>query len=296
MSNSSKFSKKHKLDANDNTDVQDFVQNGYVIYENVHDTKMIKRVFNFVMDRYNILLKLSEAGKFPKDIHGWAVAILDKLIMTELGVQLLESQGLISLMKRYLGPDIAILGQDALWINVPQDKNPVLSKGNHTDAWTGTSINTIFAKTLLTDVDEYNGMSVSPGSHLLGMVPVRNREIDPHAHVELESVNLTNLKQADVLIWHPLLIHATAGHSDKNIRISITSRYTSQETPFSSQERGLGYRPLSVSPLNQVLRLIGNDYLSPLRTYGGYVGIDRRLAKLYNQSNYEIEMDYSQFI
>ena len=58
MSNSSKYIKKHKLDANDNTDVQDFVQNGYVIYENVHDTKMIKGVLNFVMDRYNILLKL----------------------------------------------------------------------------------------------------------------------------------------------------------------------------------------------------------------------------------------------
>ena len=139
-------------------------------------------------------------------------------------------------------------------------------------------------------------MSVSPGSHLLGMVPVRNRAIDPSSNIKLEDLNLNNLKAGDVIAWHPLLIHKTTGHSDRNMRIAITSRFTSTETPFSSQERSLGYRALSVGPMNQVLRLIGNDLLTPLRTYGGFVGIDRRLQKLYGYSHYETIEDFARFI
>ena len=68
-------------------------------------------------------------------------------------------------MKDFLGPDIALLGYDALWLNVPKDTDPVLLKGLHTDSWTGTSV-LIFAKTFFTDVDPFNGMTVCPGSHL----------------------------------------------------------------------------------------------------------------------------------
>jgi ectoine hydroxylase-related dioxygenase (phytanoyl-CoA dioxygenase family) len=133
----------------------------------------------------------------------------------------------------------------------------------------------------LTDVDKHNGIAVSPGSHLQGMLPVRNRAIDPVSKAKFKSVNLDTIRAGDWLIWHPLLVHATVGHSAKNTRISITSRYTSTETPFSSQERALGYRTLSVGPMNQILRLVGNDYLTPLRTYGGTVAIDKRLKAIY---------------
>jgi ectoine hydroxylase-related dioxygenase (phytanoyl-CoA dioxygenase family) len=179
---------------------------------------------------------------------------------------------------------------------VPKDKDPVLLKGQHTDAWTGTSVNTLFAKTFFTSVDQYNGMTVSPGSHLQGLVPVRNRNIDPIFNVKFDSINLSHVEMGDFLIWHPLLIHSTTGHSDKNIRISLTSRFTSTETTFSSQERALGYRTLNVGPMNQVLRLIGNDYLTPFRTYGGFVGIDRRLSDIYEHSEYQKIFDYTPYL
>jgi ectoine hydroxylase-related dioxygenase (phytanoyl-CoA dioxygenase family) len=133
----------------------------------------------------------------------------------------------------------------------------------------------------LTDVDKHNGIAVSPGSHLQGMIPVRNRAIETLARVKFPAVNLSSIRAGDWLIWHPLLVHSTVGHSAKNTRISITSRYTSTETPFSSQERALGYRTLSVGPLNQILRLVGNDHLTPLRTYGGVVAVDKRMGHLY---------------
>ena len=139
-------------------------------------------------------------------------------------------------------------------------------------------------------------MSVSPGSHLQGLMPVRNRSIDPLFNATFENKNLDMCKAGDVLIWHPLLIHATTGHSDKNIRISLTARFTSTETPFSSQERALGYRTLAVGPMNQIRRLIGSDRLLPFRTYGGFVGIDRRMEKMYGYSDYKTENNYQKYL
>jgi hypothetical protein len=235
-------------------------------------------------------------GEFDVDVNGWAVSIINEFEKTSIYQSFIKTRNVIDIFKNFIGPDIAILGYDALWINAPQDKDPVLLKGDHTDAWTGTSINTIFAKTFFTSVDEFNGMSVCPGSHLQGLIPTRNRKIDPLFNIKFDSINLSNSKAGDFLIWHPLLIHSTTGHSDKNIRISLTSRFTSTETNFSSQERALGYKTINVSPMNQILRLIGNDYLSPLRTYDGFVGIDRRLSDIYEYSNYKKNRDYTPFL
>ena len=287
--------KKYHVD--DSSAIEAFVKNGFVIYEGIHDPRLIEDSRKFFMERYERLCGAYNREELKKkDVHGWAVAIIDRYEQSSLGQSFSESPGVVNVMKKYLGPDVAILGKNALWINVPQDSNPVLSKDLHIDAWTGTSVNTIFAKTFFTDVDDYNGLTVCPQSHTYGMTPVRNRAIDPSANVSPEKLNLFHMKAGDLVMWHALLIHSTTGHSDKNIRISITSRFISPDKPMSSQERSLGYTPLAVGPLNQVLRLVCNDYLTPFRTYGGYVGIDRRLQKLYGYSNYEESDDFSKFV
>ncbi len=287
---------QRRFEPGDEEAVRFFVQHGYALYKNSYDSNLVQASGDYLLTAYNKLLDLHKRGEFALDVNGWAFAIMESFQLTEMYHSFVTAKNVIRIMQQFLGPDVALLGFDALWINVPNDKDPVLLKGLHTDAWTGTSINTIFAKTFFTDVDSYNGMSVCPSSHLQGMIPVRNRSIDESAHIEFESVNLDTAKAGDLLIWHPLLIHSTTGHSNKNIRVSITSRFTSTETPFSSQERGLGYRPLSIGPMNQIRRLIGNDYLTPLRTYGGFVGVDRRLADLYGHSNYKVDVDYRKYL
>lgn len=295
-SGSSKYDLKHKFDPSDSEAAHFFVQQGYVMYHNVYDQELIQSSADFLRSQYDKLLARHKDGVVPFDVNGWAFAIMEKFQRTPMYDAFIGCKNIVKIMKQYLGLDVAVLGFDALWINVPQDKDPVLLKGLHNDAWTGTSINTIFAKTFFTDVDQYNGMSVCPGSHLQGMIPVRNRAIDPSLNVQFEPLNMDHAKAGDFLIWHALLIHSTTGHSDKHIRMSVTSRYTSTESSFSSQERSLGYRALSVGPMNQVLRLIGNDYLTPLRTYGGFVGVDRRLADLYGYSDYKVDIDYRQYL
>ncbi|MEK7689746.1 MAG: phytanoyl-CoA dioxygenase family protein [Bdellovibrionota bacterium] len=287
---------KQKYRPGDDAALVSFIQKGYAFFENFYDPVLITACREFFFQRFNRLDELSKKGEFDSDVNGWAVAIIDLFQKTELYDRWITNRNVLTMLKNILGPDIAVLGYDALWINVPKNKDPVLLKGQHTDAWTGTGINTIFAKTFFTDVDTHNGMSVCPGSHLQGLIPVRNRAIDPMFNINFEEVNLDNAKAGDLLVWHPLLIHSTTGHSDKNIRISITSRFTSTETPFSSQERALGYRCLSVGPMNQVNRMIGNDYLTPLRTYGGFAGVDRRIAEVYEYSEYKTKLDYKKFL
>jgi ectoine hydroxylase-related dioxygenase (phytanoyl-CoA dioxygenase family) len=290
------MTKKVKFEPNESEAINFFINNGYVIFKNIFDISSIETSKKFILSAYETLDLCAKRGEFESDVNGFAISILSKFIKTNEYEEIVKSKALINLMKYFLGPDIALLGYDALWINVPKDNDPVLLKSLHTDAWTGTSINTIFSKVFFTDVDSYNGVGVCPGSHLQGLIPVRNRNIDPSLGIDFDIENLDNIKQGDLLIWHPLLIHSTIGHSDKNLRVSMTSRYTSTESSFSSQERALGYTTCSVGPMNQILRLIGNDNLLPLRTYGGFVGIDRRMAEIYTHSEYKKIKDYSEFI
>lgn len=253
-----------------------FVRHGFAIYRGVYNADFIDDMRFTLMRMYRERIR----GVTHPDVNGIAVGIMNEFERLDAYQELVADTDVITIMQRYLGPDVCLLGYPALWINVPKDTDPVLLKNIHTDAWTGTGVNTIFCKVFLTDCDKHNGVSICPGSHLQGLLPVRNRALDTDA--KFKSVNLSNIKAGDVLLWHALTLHHTTGHSDKNIRVSITSRYKSTETPFTSQERALGYRTLSVGPLNSILRLVGNDHLLPLRTHGGDVSIDRRMAKVYN--------------
>jgi len=288
----------YKFEYDEKNLLENFVNNGYVLLKNIHDPELIKICKNFFSERIEVFLKEVDKGNLTYDMNGFAAAIIDEFEKTDIYLELIEGNKIVSTMQSILGKDLAIFNQDALWINTPNNKDPVLNKNIHTDAWTGTSVNTIFCKTFFTDVDKYNGMTVYPGSHLYGLTPVKNRSVDTNimSLEHLKEINLDNASRGDVLIWHALLLHKTTGQSDINTRISLTSRYTSTETKFSSQERSLGYRTLSVSPLNQILRLIGSDTLQPMRTYGGFVGIDRRLKKLYGYSSYKTEEDYSKYL
>jgi ectoine hydroxylase-related dioxygenase (phytanoyl-CoA dioxygenase family) len=247
--------------------VRQFVLHGYELHRRRLPMAHLRWCRDFVLERLP-----------KKDIHERSRAIMDELAKQPQYEALMRAP--LDLMRGILGPDVCMLNYDALWINAPRDKDPVLLKGIHNDAWSGTGVNTVFAKVFLTDCDKWNGVTVYPESHLQGMLPVRNRKLA--VKVRFRSVNIV-AEAGDLLIWHPLLLHKTTGHSNRATRVSITARYTSTETAFTSQERALGYRTLSVGPLNTVLRLIGNDALTPLRTYGGKVAIDRRLAHLYGE-------------
>ena len=258
-----------------------YIKDGYLLIKNPFEKKYIDKLSS------SILNQVKKLERIHKDYHDICNKIIDDFEKSSAYDELIFQKKLKQLMIRFLGNDLCVLNYTALWVNAPTNKNPVLKKNEHVDSWTGTGINTIFLKIFLTDCDKYNGMTVFPGTHLHGLYPVKNRTLHLPEGIKLnKGINLKECKKGDVLIWHPLLVHSTTGHSPKNKRVSFTLRYTSTETEFTSQERALGYKTLSVSVGNTIKRFIGNDGLQPFRVYGGKAAIDKRLSKLYNQEYY----------
>jgi len=265
----------HKFHPEDEAAVKSFVEDGYVVYNDIFDLELIADIREFILSRV-------PAYREGMDMYAMANGIMDELECSPLYETWVHTANLKKMAQHYVGPDIAWIAYDTIFINLPNDTDPVMTKGWHQDLVTGTGVDTVFAKTFFTDVDAYNGMSVIPGSHLQGLQPVRNRK----PQIDLlqngyKAVNLDTCKAGDVMVWHSLTMHATTGHSPTNTRISISSRFKSTEGPMTSQERALGYRSLGVGPLNHVKRYIGNDYLMPFRTMGGAVKIDKHLTNIY---------------
>ena len=120
-----------------------------------------------------------------KDIHLICNKMMEDFENSNLYQELIFDKELVNLMIRMIGKDLCALNYTALWINTPTNKNPVLKKNDHVDAWTGTGVDTVFVKLFLTDCDDYNGMSVYPGTHLHGLYPVKNRTLNLPNNVSL---------------------------------------------------------------------------------------------------------------
>ena len=261
-----------------------FIQNGYLVFKNIFSKKYSNSLLKFILSKKKIIEKKYKSV----DTEQMCVSIVDLLEKNKLYEEFCFNTKLQNILIDLLGQELCLFNFPHMWINKPNNKNPVLVKTPHVDAWTGTSTNSLFAVYMVTKSDEYNSISVYPGSHLLGLVPTKNRTIN-NEDFNIEFKNSTNLKldKGDLIIWHSLLLHKTTGQSKSNERISITLRYSSTETPFSSQERSLGYRCINTGPLNTIKRYIGNDQLYPFRLYGGYPGIEQRLKKIYKFGNYK---------
>ncbi len=272
---------KNKFSSKSNNLEEFYIKNGYLLIKSPVNKKLLDKISKSFQVQFKKLKK-------NKDIHLICNKIMEDFENSNLYQELIFDKELINLMIRMIGKDLCVLNYSALWINTPTNKNPVLKKNDHVDAWTGTGVDTVFVKVFLTDCDDFNGMSVYPGTHLHGLYPVKNRSLNlPHNISLPKKINLSNAKKGDILIWHPLLVHATTGQSKNKTRISMTLRYKSTEGDFTSQEKALGYKTISVGLNNIIKRYIGNDYLSPFRVYGGAAAIDKRLSKVYNKKYFQ---------
>ena len=211
---------------------------------------------------------------------------------TDLYDYIFKNQNLIKLLKIFYGNDIIHFNFTKFQLNEKKNSNQKKSleeikfqlfKGIHNDHWTGTSEYTLHFWMPFSGIDKKNAMTFYPGSHLNGSFPVLNREIDPNIEFKYKPHNLEYLKNGDVVIFHSLLLHKTTGKSKKT-RMAALSRFCSLNYKISNQEKDLGFRSLSIGPMKKIVRMIGNDFLTPFRTYGGIAGIDRVVQEVYNDS------------
>ena len=123
-----------------------------------------------------------------------------------------------------------------------------------------------------------------PGSHLLGLLPSRNRNLDPSIKINIDPYYLNNIKFGDIILFHPFILHGTAISDSKKVkfRMAMGDRFKSLNKKFTSQEISLGYKVVTLGPINHITRIIGNDYGSPFRVLGGPAKINEALHDLYD--------------
>lgn len=267
-----------------------FVKNGFVVIRGIYNKTKVKSLENLIKNLNNKYSKYK--NKF--DAQAFSIASHKIFEKNDLYEYFYKNKNLISILKKFLGNDIVLINFSRFQINLKKNKLADSKqkrdekkfqqfKGVHNDHWTGSSEFSLHYWMPFSGVDKNNSMIMFPGSHLNGSYPVLNREIDPNVEFRYQEHNLNYLKNGDVVLFHSLTLHKTAGKSDKT-RMAEIARFANLNYRISNQEKDLGFKTLTVSPMRKVLRTIGNDFLTPFRTYGGIAGIDRTVNEVYNDT------------
>ena len=286
--------KKNNLDIKFNArnlknddDLKFFVKNGFVIYKNIFDRKIIDSVKNNILGSFKNLSHDYKKKKIDLISWKWSKAISINHERSLSADKFYKSKYLIEVVQRYLGPDICVMGNTCIYIVDPKIKKYTTSLGVHSDVWSGNSIDSIHFNTFLTNSDKNNSLTFYPSSHLLGLLPVKNRKLDDqNFELDIKPYTLNNINYSDVVIFHPLLLHSTSEKKEnKKLRVAIGDRFKSLNVSFSSQETGLGYRVVNLGPINHIKRVVGNDYMQPFRVHGGPKNISYYLHDTYRLLN-----------
>ena len=268
-----------------------FIKNGFVVIRGLYNKSKVKSLENLIK---NLNIKYSRfKNKF--DAQAFSIASHRIFEKNDLYEYFYKNKNLITILKKFLGNDIVLINFSRFQINLKKDKNINSKqiryekkfqqfKGIHNDHWTGSSEFSLHYWMPFSGVDTKNSMIMYPGSHLNGSYPVLNREISPNIEFKYHEHNLNYLKNGDVVLFHSLTLHKTAGKSNKT-RMAEIARFANLNYRISNQEKDLGFKTLTVSPMRKVLRTIGNDFLTPFRTYGGVAGIDRVVKEVYNNTD-----------
>lgn len=248
-----------------------FVENGFVVAENVFAQNLIEEIYHFLSKQY-LENKARFVSKFPeKDLPslGMAKYILPKMKSEGLLQRLIKSGPFLDALEKLLGPDLALVDTSNLWVNDPDDSSVITNKSLHQEIWSGADVDGITIWIPYHETEEKSTMSVIPGSHYFGFFPNQNRKVQsPQGFVMPDSLPLAPLKPGCAVLFHSLLLHKTAGRG-KGIRYATSHYVKSTLLPFTRQQQAFGYIPLRNGPFSKIRTVLGNDKFSPLRTYGG---------------------------
>jgi len=268
------FQEQFKWEVDHSQLIECFVENGFVIVDSLLDSKLISNLFCTVSSRYEELkgsfLSSNPSSNFSSASMRICRKIVSEIERSSLFYDITHSESLLNCLEKFLGLDLAKTAANALFINDPIDDSSVTNKAMHQEVWTGASPEDILVWIPLHRIESNNTMAVIPGSHFFGLLPNRNREIVCPEGFELpQSMVLSQLEAGDAVLLHPLLVHGTHGVVGKKTRYAIHFTCKSIHTPLSNQQKAFGYEGLRQGPMRKIQQILGNDYLTPLRTYGG---------------------------
>ena len=159
-------------------DLRFFVKNGFVVYRNIFEKKIFEAAKNNILASYKNLSHDFKRKKIELNSWKWSKAISMKYEKSLSADKFYKSKYLIEVVQRYLGPDLCILNNTGIFIIDPKNKKYSTKLDIHSDAWSGNSVDSLQVNTFLTNSDKNNSLTFYPSSHLLGLMPVKNRMLD----------------------------------------------------------------------------------------------------------------------
>ena len=261
---------KYKWTSADPQFIESFVEFGFVIVKSVFPSDFIEQMYEFVSSRYceykEDFIKASPDSQVP--YIGITKKLIRELEGDSLYSELTHMPVLLEALERILGPDLSKICATGFFPVDPDDNSSPIFKALHQEVWTGVGPDDVVSWTPLHDTRPEDTLLVVPGSHLFGMLPNRNRKLLPVEGFEIPEAVPLKMQKGDIVFFHSLLLHGTSGKSE-HIRYALQVNYRNTFTPLTIQQKGYGFENLKQGPMTRIRQILGNDYLTPLRTYGG---------------------------
>lgn len=248
-----------------------FMEHGFVIGKKVFPVDLIKQVFEFCSSRY-CRYKEDFIKRNPSHAIPWVGItrkICEELERDPLYQEMYRTPLLLGALEKFLGPDLSKINATGFFPVDPANQSSPIVKAMHQEIWTGGSIDDINSWIPLHDTLVQNTLAVIPGSHFFGMLPNRNREVILPENFDLPDAIPLSLGSGDIVLFHSLTLHGTAGFHSADIRYAIQLIFRNTNSPMTAQQRGWGFVNLKQGVLARIKHVLGNELLTPLRTYGG---------------------------
>lgn len=252
---------------------ESFAENGFVAVAAAADPTLVRATEQAVNETIEFVSK-----KFSDRNPGASIPYFEisRLIVEQSPcrrqiMDIAKAPGLIRALTRILGPDLQMLNHQNLWINDERDFNPVTYKTLHQEMWSGSGIDDLTAWTAISKPSSKNTLAVVPGSHLWGLLPNRNRSLALIDDFDVSGcIALDGLEPGDAIVFHPLLLHGTAGRGAGR-RLAMSTVYKPTMAVTTRKYATLGWVSVAEGPMTRIRDVLANDFFTPLRTYGGAV-------------------------
>ena len=184
--------------------------------------------------------------------------------------KLLHSKKIYTKLTQLLGPDLAYLDDPSFTLNISDandSKKNYHYKKFHQEMWSGSNTSTlVFWAPIFLPSNKSGQLSIIKESHCWGLVPNNDKQpiVLPNKYKKAKF----NLNTGDVVIFHPLLLHATdpITTQDFSARLSLVTSIRNFKNNNFSYDLLKNWKIFSMSDLTLIEKKLGNHFLTPFRS------------------------------
>ena len=261
---------KYRWASTDPEFIECFVNYGFVIAADAFPSDIITQLYDLISSMYTGYKKrfIEAHQDDPIPYVGITKKVIEEFERDPLYSEWIRTPTLLEALEKILGPDISKTCMTGFFPVDPDDQSSAIVKDLHQELWTGGGPDDINSWTPLHATRLEDSLLVVPGSHMFGLLPNRNRKVVLEDDIQIPEAIPLLMQKGDIVFFHSLLLHGGAGVGTQ-MRYAIQNAYRDTFAPMTVNQKGLGFVNLKQGPMTRIRKILGNDFLTPLRTYGG---------------------------